>query len=51
VQTVHGLDAKLFAWTVDTPSDMERLVRWGVDGICTNHPERARPVVDTFPVA
>jgi len=42
VKTVHGLGASIFAWTVDNPGDMERLVRYGVDGICTNHPERAR---------
>ncbi|OLC09247.1 MAG: hypothetical protein AUH41_05705 [Gemmatimonadetes bacterium 13_1_40CM_66_11] len=46
VKTVHGLSASIIAWTVDNPSDMERFVRWGVDGICTNHPERARHVVD-----
>ncbi|HEV8383146.1 MAG TPA: glycerophosphodiester phosphodiesterase [Gemmatimonadales bacterium] len=46
VQTVHGLGASVIVWTVDNPSDMERLVRWRVDGICTNHPERARPIVD-----
>jgi glycerophosphoryl diester phosphodiesterase len=46
VQTVHELGATIIAWTVDNRGDMERLVRWGVDGICTNHPERARPVVD-----
>jgi glycerophosphoryl diester phosphodiesterase len=46
VKTVHGLGASLFAWTVDNPTDLERLVRWGVDGLCTNHPERARRVVD-----
>jgi len=31
---------------VDSPSDMERFVRMGVDGICTNHPERGRRIVD-----
>jgi len=46
VKTVHGLGATIIAWTVDQPADMERLVRWGVNGICTNHPERARRVVD-----
>jgi len=46
VTTVHGLGASVIAWTVDSQSDMERLVRWGVDGLCTNHPKRARPVVD-----
>ena len=46
IKTVHGLGATIFAWTVDNPSEMERLIRWGVDGICTNHPERGRRVVD-----
>ena len=46
MRTVHDLGATIIAWTVDNPNDVERLVRWGVDGICTNHPERARPVVD-----
>jgi glycerophosphoryl diester phosphodiesterase len=46
VKTVHGLGAQIIAWTVDNAADVERMVRWGVDGICTNHPERARPIVD-----
>ena len=46
VKTVHGLGAQIIAWTVDNVADIERMVRWGVDGICTNHPERARPIVD-----
>ena len=46
VKTVHGLGASIIAWTVDDADDVERLVSWGVDGLCTNHPERARRVVD-----
>ena len=46
IRTVHGLGATIIAWTVDDPSEMERLLRLGADGICTNHPERARRVVD-----
>lgn len=46
VKTVHELGAGIIAWTVDNASDVDRFVRWGVDGICTNHPERARPLVD-----
>ena len=46
VRTVHDLGAQIIAWTVDSLSDMERFVRMGVDGICTNHPERGRRVVD-----
>lgn len=51
VKTVHGLKASIIAWTVDDPTDMDRFVRWGVDGICTNHPERARQVVDASQAA
>ena len=46
VRSVHDLGATIIAWTVDNPAEMERLVRWSVDGICTNHPERGRLVVD-----
>jgi len=45
VEAVHGLGASVIAWTVDNPSEMEQLVSWGVDGICTNHPERTRRIV------
>lgn len=33
-------------WTVDNPSDMEKLIRIGTDGIITNVPDVARKVVD-----
>jgi glycerophosphoryl diester phosphodiesterase len=46
VQTVHGAGARLFVWTVDDPADVARFVAWGVDGICTNFPDRARRAVD-----
>lgn len=45
VRTVHGLGAKIIGWTVDNPSEMERLVTLDVDAICTNHPERARRII------
>ncbi len=46
VRAAHNAGAQLFVWTVDEPAEMRRLVSWGVDGICTNFPERARRVVD-----
>jgi len=46
VQTVHGDGDRIFVWTVDSPGEMERLIAWGVDGICTNYPDRARRLVD-----
>jgi len=45
VRTVHGLGAKIIAWTVDNQSEVERLVKLGVDAICTNHPERVRRII------
>jgi glycerophosphoryl diester phosphodiesterase len=51
VKQVHDLKASIIAWTVDAPADMQQLVRWGVDGLCTNHPERARPIVDAYRAA
>lgn len=46
IQTVHEAGARVFVWTVDDPEEMTRLIGWGVDGICTNYPERARRAVD-----
>ena len=50
VRTVHavpgGGGARIFVWTVDEPADLARFVAWGVDGLCTNFPARARQAVD-----
>mgnify|MGYP001348793242 FL=1 len=46
VRTVHALGATIIAWTVDKQADIARLAGWGVDGICTNHPEIGRRVID-----
>jgi glycerophosphoryl diester phosphodiesterase len=51
VRMVHDVGAKIIAWTVDDPRDMERFLRWGVDGICTNYPDRCREVVDRMRAA
>ena len=32
-------------WTVNQPADMARLVDWGVDGLITDYPDRARKVL------
>ena len=36
----HGLSVR--TWTADAPADIERLVAFGVDGVITNVPDRAR---------
>ncbi len=38
IRRVHRLGRRLHAWTVNDPSDMARLVAWGVDGILTDDP-------------
>jgi glycerophosphoryl diester phosphodiesterase len=36
VATVHGLGARVIAWTVNDPNDARRLRQLGVDGLCTD---------------
>jgi glycerophosphoryl diester phosphodiesterase len=42
VERIHRRGLKLFVWTVNRPSEMLRLIEWGVDGLITNHPDRAK---------
>jgi glycerophosphoryl diester phosphodiesterase len=41
VERIHRNGWKLFVWTVNQPTEMQRLISWGVDGLITNHPDRA----------
>lgn len=42
VDRIHRNGWKLFVWTVNRQSEMRRLADWGVDGLITNHPDRAK---------
>ena len=46
VAQVHGAGGVVYAWTVDDPERMRRLLSLGVDALCTNTPDLARRVVD-----
>jgi glycerophosphoryl diester phosphodiesterase len=35
---------KVFVWTVNNSAEMARLLAWGVDGLITDHPDRALAV-------
>ena len=41
----HQLGLKVYVWTVDSRSEMMRLMEMGVDGIITNRPDILRSVV------
>lgn len=45
VDEAHALGLQVLPWTVNEPSDMERLIGWGVDGLITDYPDRARDVM------
>ena len=38
----HALGLAVSPWTVNEPAEMARLIGWGVDGLCTDYPDRAR---------
>jgi glycerophosphoryl diester phosphodiesterase len=42
VRRVHRRGWKLFVWTVNRERQMRKLAGWGVDGLITNHPDRAK---------
>lgn len=42
VKSAQSLGLKVVPWTVNEPGDMQRLIRWGVDGIITDYPDRLR---------
>ena len=39
LQEAKSLRIKVFVWTPDSPDDMTRLIKMGVDGIITNRPD------------
>ena len=36
----------LYAWTPDGTDDLARLIELGIDGVCTNFPDRAVALLD-----
>jgi len=42
VERVHRQGWRLFVWTVNREAQMRQLADWGVDGLITNYPDRAK---------
>jgi glycerophosphoryl diester phosphodiesterase len=42
ITRLHEQHIRVIPWTVNQRDDMERLKRWGVDGLITDYPDRAR---------
>jgi len=45
VREAQALGLAVMPWTVNAAADMARLAGWGVDGICTDYPDRLRAVL------
>jgi len=41
VDDCHAAGVQVNTWTCDDPARMKELMRWGIDGICTNVPDAA----------
>ena len=42
IARLHEQGVRVIPWTVNQRDDMERLKKWGVDGIITDYPDRAK---------
>jgi glycerophosphoryl diester phosphodiesterase len=40
VARIRTAGKKIFVWTLNLPADMKRFLKWGVDGIISDHPKR-----------
>jgi glycerophosphoryl diester phosphodiesterase len=45
ISRAHQAGLAVKVWTVNDPADMRRLVEWGVDGLITDRPDLAVPIV------
>ena len=48
VRAFHELGIRVNPWTVNTPAQIRKMLRCGVDGIITDRPDTALQIADTF---
>lgn len=51
VKEAQALGMKVVVWTVNAPSDMRRLIEWGVDGIISDRPDLLRQTAGEMGIA
>jgi len=49
VRSLHAASMTVNVWTVNDPAEIRRFLLLGVDGICTDYPDRARTALATHP--
>jgi glycerophosphoryl diester phosphodiesterase len=49
IARAHDAGIAVMVWTVNHEDDMRRLLEWGVDGLITDRPDLAVPVVRAWP--
>jgi glycerophosphoryl diester phosphodiesterase len=45
IRRAHRKGLSVTVWTVDSAGEMQRFIRWGVDGIITNQPHLLLQVI------
>jgi glycerophosphoryl diester phosphodiesterase len=45
IKEAQALGLKVLPWTVNNPAEMAHLIDMGVDGLITDYPDRALPVL------
>jgi glycerophosphoryl diester phosphodiesterase len=48
ILAAHRRGQQVYAWTVNTPEKMERLLDLGIDGLITDQPALARKILDQY---
>jgi len=46
LERAHALGLKVIVWTVNDAQEMRQMLQMGVDGIITDRPDIAKPVID-----
>lgn len=46
VDFIHGLNKKVFVWTVNKPEHMKKMIKNGVDGIITDDPATLKEIIN-----